>query len=95
MIATFVVHYLSTGDGAGWIVAMSLAAGSQFFAAIFFLIFASSQEQAWAKGEVMIRTSGDIFHSQNCLTTNQRRVQEKRHLTTQPFESDDVEAYYG
>ncbi|KAL5961949.1 hypothetical protein TSMEX_010262 [Taenia solium] len=72
---------------------MSLAAGSQFFAATFFLIFASSQEQEWAKGEVLVNASGDIFHSRRCLAANQSRVQEKRHLTRQLFESD-VEANY-
>ncbi|KAH9287013.1 Vesicular glutamate transporter 2 [Echinococcus granulosus] len=94
VIATVVVHYLSTGVGAGWIVAMSLAAGSQFFAAIFFFIFASSQEQAWAKGGVVVSASGDVLHSQNCLTANRRGVQKKRHPPTRFLESDDVEANY-
>ncbi|VDM34558.1 unnamed protein product [Hydatigera taeniaeformis] len=94
VIATFIVHYLSTGVGAGWIVAMSLAAGSQFFAAIFFLIFASSQEQAWAKGGVVTNASGDIFHSQKWLAASQRETREKRHHITHLFETDDVEANY-
>ncbi|VDL97068.1 unnamed protein product [Schistocephalus solidus] len=50
VLATVVVHYLNAGVGNGWIFAMCLAAGSQLFAAVFFIAFASSQEQAWAKG---------------------------------------------
>nr|VZH90217.1 unnamed protein product [Spirometra erinaceieuropaei] len=49
VLATVVVHYLNAGVGNGWIFAMCLAAGSQLFAAFFFIAFASSQEQAWAK----------------------------------------------
>ncbi|VUZ45487.1 unnamed protein product [Hymenolepis diminuta] len=97
VIATVVVHYLSTGVEAGWIIAMSLAAGSQFFAAIFFLIFASSQEQEWAKGGggSSVGPSRNIFHpSSNShlnTTSNQRRLQPQRQ---QLYEADNIEENY-
>nr|CUU00285.1 hypothetical transcript [Hymenolepis microstoma] len=95
VIATVVVHYLSTDVGAGWIVAMSLAAGSQFFAAIFFLIFASSQEQEWAKGgdSSSFGPSETMFHppgsSHLNTTTNQGRLQ---HQMLQLYETSNIEA---
>ncbi|VDO03462.1 unnamed protein product [Rodentolepis nana] len=97
VIATVVVHYLSTGVGAGWIVAMSLAAGSQFFAAIFFLIFASSQEQEWAKGDdSSFGPSETMFHppgnSHLNAAANQSRLQ---HHMLQLCETDNIEANYG
>ncbi|KAM7539905.1 hypothetical protein Aperf_G00000028284 [Anoplocephala perfoliata] len=92
VIATVVVHYLNVGVGPGWIVAMSLAAGSQFFAAVFFLIFGSSQEQTWAKGAVVIGTSSNIvFGPPNRLNLNRRRLQPQRQ---QLYDSDDIETNF-
>ncbi|KAM3179495.1 hypothetical protein ACTXT7_000510 [Hymenolepis weldensis] len=97
VIATVVVHYLSTGVEAGWIIAMSLAAGSQFFAAIFFLIFASSQEQEWAKGGggSSVGPPRSIFHSSSNsrlnTTPSQRRLQPQRQ---QLYEEDNIEENY-
>ncbi|OON21559.1 hypothetical protein X801_02542 [Opisthorchis viverrini] len=60
LIATVVVHKFGLEIHNGWRVALGLAALSQFCAVVFYLLFASGEEQPWAYADSNLKSENVI-----------------------------------